>query len=108
MSMSIKVERYNEGSGLKIKITDRFDFSDHKLFRETYSNLDLTRTTVIIDLSETTYMDSAALGMLLVLRERAGGSKADITLLGYNKSLGQILTISRFEQLFKMSSAQVA
>ena len=53
-------------------------------------------------------MDSAALGMLLVLRERAGGSKSDITILGYNNSIGQILAISRFEQLFKMGTAKVA
>jgi anti-anti-sigma factor len=53
-------------------------------------------------------MDSAALGMLLVLRERAGGNKANITLTGYNKSVGLILEISRFEKLFKLGATQVA
>jgi anti-anti-sigma factor len=106
--MVIKAEKHIDGTGLKIKINGRFDFSVHKSFRESYSDLDPTRTKFTIDLSEATYMDSAALGMLLVLRERAGGSKADITLIGYNKSIGQILAISRFEQLFKMGEIKVA
>jgi anti-anti-sigma factor len=106
--MVIKTENYAEGSGLKIKISGRFDFSVHKDFRETYSRIDPAYTTFIIDLSDTNYMDSAALGMLLVLRERAGGSKADITLIGFNNSIGQILEISRFEQLFKLKASRVA
>lgn len=106
--MTIKAEQINEGSGLRIKVLGNFDFAVHKVFREAYSKIDPVRTKFIIDLSEATYMDSAALGMLLVLRERAGGSKSDITILGYNNSIGQILAISRFEQLFKMGTAKVA
>ena len=108
MTMTVKTSYYNNGSGIRIQISGRFDFSVHKMFRDAYSNLDPLKTTFTIDLSETSYMDSAALGMLLVLRERAGGSKADITLVGYNKSIGQILAISRFEQLFRIGSEKVA
>lgn len=106
--MTIKTDYYEDGSRLKIKIIGRFDFSVHKTFRQAYSTLDPINTSFTIDLSETSYMDSAALGMLLVLRERAGGNKSDITLIGYNKSIGQILTISRFEQLFKIESTNAA
>jgi anti-anti-sigma factor len=62
----------------------------------------------IIELSDTEYMDSAAFTMLPVLRERAGGGKEDITLIGVNQSTGQILAISRFEKLINLGTAKVA
>ncbi len=40
--------------------------------------------------------------MLLVLRERAGGDAADITLLSPTETISQVLAVSRFEQLFKI------
>jgi anti-anti-sigma regulatory factor len=49
-------------------------------------------------------MNSAALGMLLVLRERAGGDHAKITLKGFNDSLAEILQISRFDKLFTFAN----
>ena len=106
--MAINTDTYSDGEGLRINITGRFDFSEHKAFREAYSKLDPNVTSFTIDLSEASYIDSAALGMLLVLRERAGGNNADITLTGFNNSIGQILDISRFERLFKLAKAQVA
>jgi hypothetical protein len=38
--MTIKVDRYNDGEQIKIKITGRFDFSVHREFRDTYNKLD--------------------------------------------------------------------
>ena len=106
--MAIQVYKNQNEESVKIKVSGRFDFSEHKAFRDAYSKIDPTKTSITIDLTNTIYMDSAALGMLLVLRERAGGNHSDITLTGFNDSVGQILKISRFENLFKISDARVA
>jgi anti-anti-sigma factor len=88
---------------LKIKIDGRFDYENHQEFSAAYRELpDIAHTKFIIDLSKVTYLDSTALGMLLLLRERAGGDRCDITLLGANPDTKKILDITNFQQLFKL------
>ena len=47
-----------------------------------------------------TYLDSSALGMLLLLRDHAGGESAQIRIVHCNADVRRILNISNFEQLF--------
>ncbi len=56
-----------------------------------------------MDLQETTYLDSSALGMLLLLRDHAGGDKANIEIRNCSPDVKKILSISNFEQLFEIS-----
>ncbi|MEB0155953.1 STAS domain-containing protein, partial [Pseudomonas sp. CCC3.2] len=49
------------------------------------------------------YLDSSALGMLLLLRDHAGGENSKISLINCNKDVGTILTISNFSKLFKIA-----
>ncbi len=51
-------------------------------------------------MSETTYLDSSALGMLLLLRDHAGGDDSAIEIVNCSADVKKILTISNFEQLF--------
>jgi anti-anti-sigma regulatory factor len=48
------------------------------------------------------YLDSSALGMLLLLRDHAGGDSANVQITKCNQDVKKILTISNFEQLFKI------
>ena len=57
----------------------------------------------MVDLSGADYMDSAGLGMLLRLREYAGGDKADITVTGSNSTIRTILDVANFGLLFKLT-----
>lgn len=100
--MSITYSVSDDGQHVKIRVVGRFDFSSHQEFRDAYSHVEPSRASFTVDLSQTEYLDSAALGMLLVLRERAGGEKADIVLTGCNPSVQQIMDITRFERLFKI------
>ena len=88
---------------LTVSVTGNFGFDSHKDFRATYADLPPSSARkYIIDLSQVSYMDSAALGMLLVLRERSGGDASNITLKGATDNVQKILDISRFEQLFSI------
>ncbi|MDQ3200585.1 MAG: STAS domain-containing protein, partial [Pseudomonadota bacterium] len=52
---------------------------------------------------DATYLDSSALGMLLLLRDYAGGENAEITLTHANADVRKILAISNFEQIFDVA-----
>ncbi len=105
--MNIFATEDQDGKILNIKIRGRFEFSHHHQFREAYAKTNPESTKFVIDLSETSYMDSAALGMLLVLRERAGGNNSDITLSGCNQEVQKILEITNFHNLFKIKGSQI-
>lgn len=98
--MPIQTRRDDDGQTLIISIDGRFDFSTHQAFRDAYEHGDLNIQKFIVDLSETTYLDSSALGMLLLLRDYAGGDSASISIENCNNDVRRILSISNFEQLF--------
>jgi len=100
--MSLSSTTYDAGSGIRITVTGRFDFSCHQEFRAAYGKNDPLKSHYTIDLSGADYIDSSALGMLLVLRERSGGDNSNIRIIGFNQSVGEILRIAGFGHLFQM------
>ncbi|MDX1757578.1 MAG: STAS domain-containing protein [Marinobacter sp.] len=98
--MSIQTRRSEDGRTLTIKIEGRFDFSTHQKFRDAYEHSDEGIVSYVVDMSDTTYLDSSALGMLLLLRDFAGGDSAQIRIENCNGDVRRILSISNFEQLF--------
>lgn len=89
-----------DGNELTIGVEGRFDFSAHQDFRRCYENLDVQPSLYIVDMQQTTYLDSSALGMLLLLRDHAGGDAANVKIINCSSEVKKILTISNFEQLF--------
>lgn len=100
--MPIQTRRDDNGQTLVISIEGRFDFSTHQAFRDAYEHGDPAVRDYVVDLSETTYLDSSALGMLLLLRDYAGGDNARIVIENCNSDVRRILSISNFEQLFQI------
>jgi anti-anti-sigma factor len=98
--MSITSLTSADGQELTITIEGRFDFSSHQSFRETYELLSSKPARYVINMEQTSYLDSSALGMLLLLRDFAGGEDASISVLNCNEDVKNILSISNFDQLF--------
>jgi anti-anti-sigma factor len=88
---------------LTIRITGDFDFTMLEQFRQVYTDLDLERVKIKIDLSQIEHFNSEALGMLLILREHAGGDESKITIAGCGQDLRRIFQASSFEKLFDIS-----
>lgn len=99
--MSVVTEVSADGQKLTISVRGRFDFAKHQEFRESYEDKALTE--VVIDLKEATYLDSSALGMLLLLRDHAGGDDSDIRVVNSSSDVRKILAISNFDKLFDIS-----
>jgi anti-anti-sigma regulatory factor len=47
-------------------------------------------------------MDSSALGMLLLLREHAGGDRSEIRIVNANTALRGTLRVAGFDKLFTL------
>lgn len=93
----------DDGTTLNISISGRFDFNVYQDFRNAYKQVLSPDSRFLIDLSSAEYMDSSALGMLLLLRERAGGENSSIRISGCNPELKKIFAISNFDRLFDIS-----
>ena len=98
--MAILTTSSADGKELTIKIKGRFDFSTHQEFRNAYEQAPSEMSCYVIDLKDATYLDSSALGMLLLLRDHAGGDSSHVKIINCNPDVKKILTISNFEQLF--------
>lgn len=102
MESQISTFKENGGETLVIQIEGRFDYQLHRNFRDTYRDLTGVNS-VVIDMRRTDYLDSSALGMLLLLRESVmGGGKKEILLRNVNPQIRNILNIAHFDRLFKI------
>ena len=98
--MEIKVT--TNGQAATIAMRGRFDFGAHRPFKDAYDPL-LQQPgigSIEINLAEVEYMDSSALGMLLLLHERAEASNKEVVLSRPNSTVSQILDIANFGKLF--------
>ncbi|WP_046382519.1 STAS domain-containing protein [Pseudomonas veronii] len=101
--MSVVSEVSLDGTKLTIAIKGRFDFGSHQIFREAYERFYKVSDVYVVDLKETTYMDSSALGMLLLLRDHAGGDDAEVQVINISSDVRKILAISNFDKLFDIN-----
>ncbi len=94
------------GNTTTIHLNGRFNFDSHREFRGAYDPY-LSNAAVAnleVDLSQVEYLDSSALGMLLMLRERAQAANKKLMLCRPSASVAQILDIANFSKLFEIKS----
>lgn len=101
MGVSIEVAE----NGFTVRIEGRFDILLYDKFQLAYSQLPHDSTKVTVDLSLTDYLDSCALGMLLMLREHFD-STAEISLANANPRVSRTLATANFDKLFFVPVSQ--
>lgn len=92
-----------DGSELNIVVVGSFDFSQQQQFRRCYETLAVTPKRYRIDMHEATRLDNSALGMLLMLREHAGGDASNVAIANCGAEILSALKRSKFEHLFAIS-----
>lgn len=96
--MGVTAQQADDGKTVTITVDGRFDFSVHKDFRNTYKDFD-AGMNFRVNLSGTEYLDSSALGMLLLLKKH---SNEDVIIEKPNEEVKRVLTIANFDKVFKI------
>jgi len=93
------------GQGVTIRLEGRFDFSTHRDFRAVVDKAlqETTGNLILVDLGAVDYLDSSALGMLLMLRDKVGVAKKSVSLTNCHGNVRQVLDIANFAKLFTIA-----
>lgn len=83
-----------------VEMRGRFDFSLHKEFRAIYKGGLERGMKYVVDMKQVDYIDSSALGMLLLLREQAAANGATVSISNCGPEIRKIFAIAQFERLF--------
>ena len=97
------IDTAQDGNDLTIRVSGRFDFSLHKDFRSASEQITANIRQVKVDLGRAEYVDSSALGMLLILRDKMGGDKSSVRITNVSPEVRKILEIANFNQLFTLA-----
>lgn len=93
-----------EPSKITLILSGRFNFESHQAFKNAYAPLlnEAPFETLVIDFAGVTYMDSSALGMLLMIRERLSGIAKSITLANSQGTVKEVLQVANFGRIFNI------
>ena len=91
----------------RIYMSGSFNFGVHHDFKIAYTSslANVTVRDIEIEMSKVDYMDCAALGMLMLLNERAKDAKKTVTLLNASSVVAQMLEIANFNKIFNIRKA---
>ncbi|GAB2690488.1 STAS domain-containing protein [Aliiglaciecola sp. 3_MG-2023] len=101
--MSLDTCLVNGNKDLIIFMEERFDFDKVQEFRDAYLSAPDEVNTITVDLSNTEYMDSSALGMLLNMQKTMVDKISTFKIINCRPQVAKILKISRFDKKFEMN-----
>jgi len=101
----MEIEMRREGSTARLILNGRFDFNAYHAFNEHANEVtvDGAISHLAVDFENVKYIDSSALGMLLLLKERATSAAKSISLVKCNGQVYQALELGNFNRLFEIS-----
>lgn len=99
--MNAQIKVHNNGDATTISICGRLDFNTHREFRlASEEALKNGGGEILMDMDKVDYLDSSALGMLLLLRDKANNANRKLALLNCKGITQQILEVANFHKLF--------
>lgn len=103
--MAINIQIRNRSA--RISMAGRFDFKVHRDFKDAYTPLldNAAVHEIEIEMSKVNYMDSSALGMLILLNERANAANKTVVLLNASGAVSQLLEVANFSRIFNIKHA---
>ena len=101
--MHIQASRIDDKATLRLD--GRFQFDSHRECRAAYDPWldDPAVRRIAVDFSRVAYLDSSALGMLLLLKEKAASLNKSVELAGAQGAVRQVLDVANFARLFIVS-----
>lgn len=100
MAISVQIA----GDIARIMMSGQFNFQVHRAFKDAYIELldNPEIHGIEVEMSKLDYMDSSALGMLMLLNERAKTLNKSITLLNAFGVVAQVLEVANFGKIFNI------
>ena len=103
--MSISSKSINNGKECVISISDKFVFRLYREFRQAYTNCDPTTKLITIDLKNTSYIDSSALGMMLLLKKYARENNLQVKMVNVARPILRAFEIVHLDKEFDIELA---
>lgn len=92
-------------ANVEIKLSGRFTFADYPVFRELLKTVELDAgKSLVFDMMGVTFVDSSALGMLLIAHEEAKKTGGVITLRQPQGQVRRTLEVASMDNLFKIET----
>ncbi|MDO8812667.1 MAG: STAS domain-containing protein [Gallionella sp.] len=100
--MAINVQIHDRSA--RIAMSGRFDFQVHRDFKDAYTPLldNAAVREIEVEMSKVDYLDSSALGMLMLLNERAKAANKPVALLNTSGVVSQVLEVANFSKIFNI------
>jgi anti-anti-sigma factor len=94
-----------ENDAAVIRLMGRFDFNGHREFKQCYETAfqEPSVRRIEVDLKGVEYLDSSALGMLLLLKEHADQRDLSVSLANCTGMVKEILDVANFGVMFSMA-----
>ena len=102
--MEIKTQFTEDKDELTLSLFGKFDYTCHQDFLSTFETLDPVPQKFVIDTLEVTTIDSSALGMLLLLRNYAGGDNSKIRIINAKVDILKLMRTCKFDELFEIEA----
>lgn len=84
-----------------IILDESFDFENHREFRDFWKNaLSQKAKKIVVDFSHVKYIDSSALGMLMLVKHEVDGIDCKIELTNVSGHARNILQLVKFDDKF--------
>ena len=85
-----------------IKLPNRFDYGTHRAFTENSTNAMNAPDVgeIILDFSLVEYLDSSALGMMVLFQKKALDKKIKVKIKGAKGATGDILDMANMQKMF--------
>ncbi|GGY63071.1 chemotaxis locus anti-sigma factor antagonist [Cellvibrio zantedeschiae] len=91
-------------SGIEIiRLPSRFDYSFHRQFGDLYTPLieGGECDDIILDFSQVEYLDSSALGMMVLLQKKSSVNNIKVKIKGARGATDEILKMANMQKIFE-------
>ncbi len=102
--MDIQASLSDDESTLTLSLFGKFDYTCQQQFQSAYEEISPKPSKFVLDALELHSLDSSALGMLLLLRNYAGGDDADVSIINAKPDILKLLQTCKFDELFVVSA----
>ena len=98
--MTIETKFSEDGKLLVIHIKGKFDFTMLNEFRQAYCDVANGVNNYVVDMRDTSTIDSSALGMLLNMKRHLNLKDGEIKIINCNDIVNKVLHITNFNKKF--------